>query len=796
MAVPVRTYGDGILIIDGDFVRGEDAVAASGLSGSVLNLRGGNGDGVGDAGGVLIDGGAPGASSGADGGSVTLQATDSAAAGAGLAGNVVLIPGLGLGVGATDGLVRIDSSAPDTSPLLQFDNSGGTNGVVTDMLAGDQDPSVALISARKGSIYIRNAAGATVGSVWVNTSTTDPGTTWTDITAGGGSTWAAVLAAGPTSGGTSPIISAGDNIIGVDTSGSNASDYTVRAGNHTAGTGSFTGGDLTVSGGSNASSSNGARGGHLVVAGGDNLVATGATGGDLTCRAGAGGIGGEAIFAGGEGIAGNAGGAATFQGGDNTDTGRGGNTVVRGGDCIAGSGSDAGGTLLIRGGTARGTGAAGLLTIRGGQPGGTTSPTSAIEINTDITVAGTNRETGDINLGTGNTARNSSLGKSGDIRAVTGDNTGTGASGFILIETGTSAANVTGDITLQTGNTASGLANDPAGDINLITGDRTNTGSDGGSRAGDVNIILGTSSNPNTTGPGGSLVVLGGPSDAASANGRGGSISLTGGVYSGGVANGLAGGVTVTGGSSTGAFGNGGGVTIAGGQGSGANALPGDVSVTGGAGDGLDSGARGGDVTVSGGAGGSTGRGGNLILSAGAAGTSNSNGGSVTITATAATGVGADAGIALQATRSGTDDDAVVSIDTENGSFSGSEWNHMTVGVDAAASAGTTTALAISGPSVNGENMKLRVWVTASDNVTPAAQLSQILERSFIRSGGATTAFSADHQNNIINDGGWAIGDVVTTSFSGTTINVLITTPSTGSRWMMQVAWQVGGMAA
>ena len=81
MALPVRTYGDGILIITGDSVRGQDAVAASGSAGSVLNLRGGDGDGVGDAGGVLVDGGAAGASANAAGGDVTLQGTNSPATG-------------------------------------------------------------------------------------------------------------------------------------------------------------------------------------------------------------------------------------------------------------------------------------------------------------------------------------------------------------------------------------------------------------------------------------------------------------------------------------------------------------------------------------------------------------------------------------------------------------------------------------------------------------------------------------------------------------------------------------------
>jgi len=729
---------------------------------------------------------------------------------------------------------RVGGTSSGNRWIWQFENDENLNFLRRDNVGAAVDTPLAFNWAdgylkTDTSLVIKERAdhiatpSSTFGEIWVRSEAPSPnvlmytdgdGTDWV-LNSSGGGTWAASLAAGATSGGTSPIISVGDNIIGVDTAGSDAGDYTVRAGNHTDATGSFTGGDLTISGGSNASSSNGARGGHVVVAGGDNSVASGATGGDLTCRAGAGGIGGAAIFAGGEGLAASAGGAATFQGGDNTDTGRGGNVTVRGGDCVGGSGNDAGGTLTLRGGDARGSGGAADVTIQAGQPGGASGgATGSIDINTSVTVTDTNRQTGSITVQTGNASTASSIGESGALNLKTGTatNASGGISGTITMSTGnanTDSGDITiltgdstdgdsGTITIQTGDTASNDASDPAGDILLITGSQTDTGSDVNSRAGNITCTLGSSANPNTTGPGGSFEVTAGASTAASANGRGGSISLTAGAYSGGTASGLAGSVTISGGSSTGAAGDGGGITITGGAASGGNSTPGDISITGGAGDAGASNSRGGDVTITAGAGGSSGRGGNLALSAGAAGSSNSNGGSVTITATAPSGVGSDVGISLQATRTGTDDDATVSIDTENGSFAGSEWHHMTVGSVQTAGAGLQTVLQIAGPSTNGQNLKLRVWATAQQVTTTADMMSQIIETAFLRTGGSTIQLT-DHVNDRKT---YPLGSIpaavqVTISISGSNIRVQVTGDTVeDTRWMLEVDWQRGGMAA
>ena len=149
--VPIRTYGDGILIISGDSVRGQDAPAASGSAGSTLALRGGDGDGVGNAGGVTITGGAPGASVGAVGGSVTIQGTDSSAAGGGAGGDIILVPGLALGPGA-DGVVSIGNAAElTTGGNITLDSANPT------FKAGDGTgtPSIELDKSDAGTSAVR-----------------------------------------------------------------------------------------------------------------------------------------------------------------------------------------------------------------------------------------------------------------------------------------------------------------------------------------------------------------------------------------------------------------------------------------------------------------------------------------------------------------------------------------------------------------------------------------------------------------------------------------------------------------
>lgn len=89
MPSPFRSTGVGLLIISGDTLHGQDALAASGSAGGTLELKGGAGDGSGTGGAVEISGGA------------------AAAAGDGDGGDVILIPGAGDGTGA-DGIVKVN----------------------------------------------------------------------------------------------------------------------------------------------------------------------------------------------------------------------------------------------------------------------------------------------------------------------------------------------------------------------------------------------------------------------------------------------------------------------------------------------------------------------------------------------------------------------------------------------------------------------------------------------------------------------------------------------------------------
>jgi len=499
-------------------------------------------------------------------------------------------------------------------------------------------------------------------------------------------TWATVLATGANSGANDPIIDDGRAIIGGDAAGANAGGYTVRAGNHTAGTGSFAGGALLIQGGNNVSTSNGAAGGALTAAGGDNLVATGATGGKGLFRGGTGGIGGECEVAGGEGIAANSGGALTCHGGDNTATGKGGNATYRGGDCVSGSGNDAGGSCTIRGGNARGSGTSGDMVVQGGQPGGVANGrTGRVFINTD-SLSGTNRQTGEIQVLTGDSNSTSNITGSGDLTLGSGAATVSGFSGDVFLRSGTAADGITGDVTIGSGNTGSNDTNERTGKVSIVTGNRTSTTSSAGSGTGDIDIACGTSANPNATGGGGTARL------------KGGNNSNTG----------LAGDATVEAGFASGGTGK----------------------------------------------------------------------------------------VKLIAQSAGTSDAAHVSTDTQSGSFAGSDHRIVTKGLAISGGTGASTAVAIQGPTVDGQNVKIKVWATAVDTSNPADQLGHLIEQVFIRNLATTTAMTA-HVNNVQGTGSWPPTVFVTLTPSGSQILVEANALTTNaSRWMFWVEWQIGGMAA
>jgi len=83
----VRTYGQGIRIIDGDSVFAADAAVGSGAAGVDLTLTAGAGDGAGDGGTVNI---VAGNATTGDGGSVIIQAGD-ISANPGRGGDIILL---------------------------------------------------------------------------------------------------------------------------------------------------------------------------------------------------------------------------------------------------------------------------------------------------------------------------------------------------------------------------------------------------------------------------------------------------------------------------------------------------------------------------------------------------------------------------------------------------------------------------------------------------------------------------------------------------------------------------------
>ena len=97
----------------------------------------------------------------------------------------------------------------------------------------------------------------------------------------------------------------------------------------------------------------------------------------------------------------------------------------------------------------------------------------------------------------------------------------------------------------------------------------------------------------------------------------------------------------------------------------------------------------------------------------------------------------------------------------------------------------------------NGENMKVRVWATASLNTTTGDQMTQIIEQSFYKAAGSTTAFTA-HTNNRQTAGGIAAGVIVALTISGGgSIQVDCTADVTeATNFGLHVEWQLGGQSS
>jgi len=144
----------------------------------------------------------------------------------------------------TTGLIRTVDVANDDL-FLSVDLTLQSGAVLTadNIKRGTADPNAGGgTPGNEGDVYQRTLAAT--GELYVNTDGTNTG--WALVrTSAGADTWANVLAAGNTSGGTNPEISSGDSIIGEDNPAGDGGDLPITAGNSTGGGGD--GGDVIIS---------------------------------------------------------------------------------------------------------------------------------------------------------------------------------------------------------------------------------------------------------------------------------------------------------------------------------------------------------------------------------------------------------------------------------------------------------------------------------------------------------------------------------------------------------------------
>jgi|GEM_PF-2262778 len=162
---------------------------------------------TGDAPDVEIKAGPGGSTSGAGGGIALTAGTTTAGSGGGItitaqdgtsgAGDVILNSGTtsssgdggiislrpGVGAGTNDGYVDIDPDwTGDADPLLQFTVTGSNVDNNTQIFTGNRNPD-GFVTGECGSLYLRGNTGSS--TLYVNTSGASPGSTWTEIGAGG-----------------------------------------------------------------------------------------------------------------------------------------------------------------------------------------------------------------------------------------------------------------------------------------------------------------------------------------------------------------------------------------------------------------------------------------------------------------------------------------------------------------------------------------------------------------------------------------------------------------------------------
>jgi len=334
-----------------------------------------------------------------------------------------------------------------------------------------------------------------------------------------------------------------------------------------------------------------------------------------------------------------------------------------------------------------------------------------------------------------------------------------------------------GDVTLTGGNSTA--ATNPGGDIFLNAGEGNTTGTGG--------TITGSGGNGGATGAGGGVSFTGGSGGAIS--GDGGAASIGGGVPTDGD-GGLA---SVTGADGVGANRSGGVATVSGGDSTG-TAAGAAVSITGGDGEGT-AGGDGGAVNITGGAGR---LGGDVVITSGPPFDATDQAGDVRIIANK--GVGAAGKITLT-TESDDDIGSPVTLETQSG-FADQGLNTRTFGRSEAIAISTLNQAVVNlGTLADGEQLQVKVSMTAVDNLVDTNVVSFRFDGDFYRSGGTVTAMTPHvNLNTKVGSAAFTGGISFAVVISGGTILLEVSNSSGASLFTLNISatfiTQQGGAAA
>jgi hypothetical protein len=396
-------------------------------------------------------------------------------------------------------------------------------------------------------------------------------------------------------------------------------------------------------------------------------------------------------------------------------------------------------------------------------------------LNVSITSLGA-AAAGDVILTGGNSSGATNPG--GDIFLNPGDGSTTGIGGTITGTGGIGGATGAGGGVSFTGG-AGGLTNSIGGAVVFTGGPSTGT-----AVGGAANLLAGPGGQ---TGDGGKVGIAGGAGGLTS--GDGGAAAITGGVPT----DGDGGAAAITGASGVGTNRSGGIVTVGAGDSTG-TATGAAVNVTGGNGDGL-SGGNGGAVNITGGAGRI---GGDVVITSGPPFDASDQAGDVHIIANKGVGT---AGKIFLTTES--DDDIIypVTIDTQSG-FADQGRNTRTFGRSEAVAISTLNQAVVNlGTLTNGDQLQVKVSMTAVDNLVDTNVVSFRFDGDFYMSGGTVTAMTPHVNNNtLVGTATFTGGISFAVVISGGTVLLEVSNSSGVSAFTLDISatfiTQQGGAAA